>query len=99
MKPVASNFPFSFFKSIAPALAPVIGFAMPAAAQDGLSLSNQADFSTNDRLFVDGTLSAGTYSYRWDGQDDAGLAAASGIYRYRLTVGEHTAVRSMIQTK
>ena len=35
---------------------------------------------------VDGTQEAGSYQAQWDGTDEAGQAAAAGLYFYRLTV-------------
>jgi len=37
------------------------------------------------RTLVDRTVSAGEFRARWDGRDDAGRAAAAGIYFLRLT--------------
>ena len=37
---------------------------------------------------VEGARVAGTYTVRWDGRDDSGKELASGVYLYRLTVGE-----------
>ncbi len=51
------------------------------------------------RTLVDASLSPGAYSYAWDGRDGAGRPAASGIYLYRLRVGERTATRSMALLK
>ena len=42
------------------------------------------------------TLTAGHYRTSWNGRDDEGRPAASGIYLYRLTAGEDfTAVGRM----
>ncbi|HPI72204.1 MAG TPA: DUF3160 domain-containing protein [bacterium] len=38
-----------------------------------------------------GTVSGGHYLARWDGCDQGGSPAASGIYFYRFSMGEHTA--------
>ena len=43
---------------------------------------------------VDGHLSAGSYSYEWDGSN-----AASGIYLYRLTTDQFSATRKMALMK
>ncbi len=39
---------------------------------------------------------AGSYSVRWDGVTDAGLALASGVYFYRLTAGERVETRRLL---
>lgn len=45
---------------------------------------------------LDGTRPAGRYAIEWDGRDDAGRQAASGVYFYRLDAGEFSATRKMI---
>ena len=40
------------------------------------------------RTLVDRHLSGATHFVAWDGRDDAGLPAASGVYFYRLKTGE-----------
>ncbi len=47
------------------------------------------------RTLVDRFLSAGSHRSRWDGTDSAGKAVASGVYLYRLTVGEQSWSRKM----
>ncbi len=37
---------------------------------------------------VEGMRQAGTYAVRWDGRDDDGRQLASGVYLYRLRVGQ-----------
>ena len=47
-------------------------------------------------LFSGETLTAGHYRTSWNGRDDAGRPAASGVYLYRLTAGaDFTAVGRM----
>ena len=43
-----------------------------------------------------GPREAGSYSVRWDGRTDAGRELASGVYLYRLTTGEVSAVRKLL---
>ena len=45
---------------------------------------------------VDGFRSAGTHQARWDGRDNQGFRAATGVYLYKLDVGGSTAVRKMV---
>ncbi|NKB72016.1 MAG: T9SS type A sorting domain-containing protein [Candidatus Latescibacteria bacterium] len=45
---------------------------------------------------VRGLKAAGTYALRWDGQDDDGSDLASGIYLYRLQVGDQVETRKLI---
>ncbi len=51
------------------------------------------------RQLVDQTKSAGTYSVVWDGTDDFGRAAATGIYFYRLQAGNFVETRKMVLLK
>ena len=47
-------------------------------------------------LYNGETLTAGHYRTSWNGRDDEGRSAASGIYLYRLTAGaDFTAVGRM----
>jgi outer membrane protein assembly factor BamB len=48
------------------------------------------------RRLVHGVLASGEHTVTWDGTDDAGSAAASGIYLYRLESGSFSASRKMV---
>ncbi len=49
------------------------------------------------RTLVDSEAQApGPHEARWDGRDDAGHAAASGVYFYRLQAGPYTESRRMV---
>jgi hypothetical protein len=48
---------------------------------------------------VDGPLAAGKYSFKWHGIDDNGQSVASGVYFYRLTVGDQAQTRKMVLLK
>jgi len=45
---------------------------------------------------VDDRQGAGSYSVRWDGRTLLGMDAPSGVYLYRLSVGDALRVRSMV---
>jgi aminopeptidase N len=45
---------------------------------------------------VDGTLDAGSLTVRWEGKDDSGTPAASGVYFARLETASTTAVRGLL---
>ena len=47
------------------------------------------------RALVDEVQSAGSYQIRWDGKDNLGRNVASGIYVYRLRVGEQVEQKKM----
>lgn len=51
------------------------------------------------RTLVDAQLPAATHSVQWRGQDDRGRNAAAGIYFYRVTSGNHSAVGRMALIK
>jgi hypothetical protein len=51
------------------------------------------------RVLVDKMLGAGSYIVDWDGKDQAGTQAASGVYFYRLTAGQFTETKKMILLK
>ncbi|NKB72734.1 MAG: T9SS type A sorting domain-containing protein [Candidatus Latescibacteria bacterium] len=45
---------------------------------------------------ADGPLAAGAHALAWDGRDAAGRAIASGLYLYRLRVGEGVQTRRLV---
>ena len=45
---------------------------------------------------MQGSMDPGLYSVHWDGRDDSGRALASGIYVYRLQVGERVQTRKLL---
>lgn len=48
------------------------------------------------RRFVKGQQAAGNHTITWDGLDSAGRPASSGVYFYRLQVGETTRTQKMV---
>ncbi len=46
-----------------------------------------------------GKQSAGQHSVRWDGKDDSGQAVSTGVYYYKLTTPEFSAVKKMLLIK
>lgn len=48
---------------------------------------------------IDDVLSAGHYAYKWRGTNDRGESVASGVYFYRLTVGEQSQTKKMVLLK
>jgi FlgD Ig-like domain len=51
------------------------------------------------RRLVDGVRGVGSHTATWDGRDDSGSAAGSGLYFYRLEVGKVTETRKMVLLK
>ena len=39
------------------------------------------------------------HQIKWDGKNDSGSAAASGIYFYQLRVGDHQIVKKMLLSR
>jgi len=48
------------------------------------------------RTLIDGFREAGNYSVFWDGADEEGRKAPSGVYLYRLQAGENNVTRKMV---
>jgi len=48
------------------------------------------------RTLVDGELSAGMHQIQWNGRDDRGDEVASGLYLYRVRVGDFLATRRLL---
>jgi hypothetical protein len=51
------------------------------------------------RTLVDELLGAGPHEKVWDGRDSAGTSVASGVYFYRLTIGDKTLSKKMLLLK
>lgn len=51
------------------------------------------------RVLEDGSMEAGEHSSVWDGRDDRGVPAASGIYFYRMSTEGYSAQRKMVLLK
>ncbi|MEF3695371.1 MAG: chitobiase/beta-hexosaminidase C-terminal domain-containing protein [Candidatus Cloacimonadota bacterium] len=51
------------------------------------------------RSLVNRTLSSGMHSVVWDGRDEQGQSASSGIYFYRMHTGKYSSTRKMIMMK
>jgi len=77
-----------------------IRFEIPASAgTSDVELTIYNLMGQKIRTLVSAKMSAGSYTVTWDGRDDRGAKAASGIYFYRLQAGSFTTVRRMVLTK
>ncbi len=79
----------------------VITFDVPGDAGSGHQAVLEV-FDTRGRLvrtLFDGEVPAGSHEVTWNGKDDAGEQAGSGIYLYRLTVEGETVSRKMVMLK
>jgi len=69
-----------------------IDFELPRASRVKLTVFNT--IGNKVVVLVDEYLSAGSYSRTWDGSE-----APSGVYLYRLEVGERSTTRKMVLLK
>ena len=76
---LAQNYPNPFNS------ATVIRFALPAAADVNLAIFNLTGQQV--ATLAQGARETGTYTVSWDGRDDDGRELASGVYLYRLRMG------------
>ena len=51
------------------------------------------------RSLVNAEYPIGKHDIIWDGRDDNGLSVSSGVYFYRMKVGEYQHVRRMVLMK
>ncbi len=74
--------------------ATTIRFTLPA--KDFASLKIYDVSGRLVRTLVERTLEPDNYTLRWDGTNENGRPAASGIYFYRLRAGKNTATKKMV---
>lgn len=74
-----------------------IPFALPEPQRVELVVYNI--LGQRIKTLVEDYLEAGTYVENWDGTNDKGTAAASGIYFYRLAAGSFSQSRKMVLLK
>jgi hypothetical protein len=74
-----------------------IGFALPLAADVKLDIYNT--LGRHVRTVVNSRLEAGEHTVVWDGESTDGTRVASGVYLYRLQVGDYTETKKMILLK
>jgi hypothetical protein len=75
----------------------VIDYALPTRANVSISIYNVLGQKIKTLLNED--INAGYHKTTWDGTNDDGIAAASGIYFYKIIAGEFTATKKMILLK
>jgi hypothetical protein len=74
--------------------ATIISFAVPASGMVKLGIYNV--LGQEVRTLVNGQLAAGSHSVVWNGRDEMGRAATSGVYFYRLDAGSLTATKKLM---
>ena len=88
---VSQNFPNPFNP------ATTIRYGIPQEAQVSIIIYNA--LGQKIKTLLDKKQAAGYYRLVWDSVNDAGNPAASGIYFYRVSAGEHAAVKKMLLLK
>jgi hypothetical protein len=71
-----------------------IRYALPAAGNVTLTVINL--LGQQVKTLVTKYQYAGQYTVRWNGMSDTGIAVASGIYLYRLSVAGHMKTKKML---
>ncbi len=71
-----------------------IRFALPEASHVVLKIFNVR--GQEIRTLVDADYGAGYHSARWDGKNESGKAAASGVYVYQFRAGSFSHVKKML---
>ncbi|MEW6411002.1 MAG: fibronectin type III domain-containing protein [Candidatus Zixiibacteriota bacterium] len=74
-----------------------INFTLPVSCEVSLIVYNAV--GQRVATLVDGRLSAGYHSVRWDGQGDNGRSTATGVYFYRLLAEEFSESKKMVLLK
>lgn len=74
-----------------------IAFTLPQKTSVNLSVFNLEGKLV--RTLVDGILEEGFKEYQWDGEDARGFPVSSGVYFYRLKVGNRTLTKKMTLVK
>lgn len=75
----------------------VIAFDLPVRTHAALTIYNILGRSI--RVLLDEELTAGPYQVEWDGRDDQGRLAATGVYVYRIQTAHGDFSRKMLLLK
>ncbi|MFC1724061.1 kelch repeat-containing protein [candidate division KSB1 bacterium] len=74
-----------------------IKYQLPKASKVMLKIFNI--LGQEVKTLLNETKKAGYYNIKWDGRNNLGLKAASGIYIYRISAGEFIKTRKMVLLK
>ena len=88
---LSQNYPNPFNPST------IIVYTVPTRSNVRLDLFNI--LGQNVRTLVDESKPAGEYKAVWDGRDNRGQPVSTGVYLYRLRVGETVLTRKMLLLK
>ncbi|NQT62015.1 MAG: T9SS type A sorting domain-containing protein [Candidatus Marinimicrobia bacterium] len=75
----------------------VINISVPAAGNANLEIYNV--LGHNVATLYNGYLSAGSHSFSWNSLGDNNQQVSTGMYFYRLTVGDQVATKKMVMIK
>jgi hypothetical protein len=75
----------------------VIRFDLPEAGYVKISVFNVLGQTV--RTLADGDMDAGTRMVEWDGRDESGNPASSGVYFYRISANKFSATKKMTVLK
>ena len=73
----------------------VIGYSVPGSKPERVTLRIYTASGRLVRTLVSRPVEPGYHEVRWDGKDDHGLDAASGVYLYRAEIGRASFTRKM----
>jgi len=76
-----------------------ISFELVKGAREQVSLVIYNILGEAVRTLVQGNLGPGQYQYVWDAHNQRGHLVASGLYLYRLRVGDQVQTRRMVLLK
>lgn len=88
---LSNNYPNPFNPST------TIEFAIPSRSFVSLAIYNV--LGQKVKTLVDQNMPAGTFSTIWDSDNNSGRHVASGVYLYKLTVGENVLTKKMMLLK
>jgi hypothetical protein len=90
---LAQNYPNPFNPST------TIAFELPAGRSHRVTLTIYDVRGARVRTLVAGSLPGGRHTAQWDGRNQAGSPAGSGVYFYRLTAAGRAETRKMVLLK
>jgi len=101
-QPTASTYTPFFLANVRPnpmsrGSAAEFQFGLPQACPVKLAIYNV--MGQRIATLADGNLPAGRHTIRWNGSDQSGQKAASGVYIYKLQAGSNMATKKMIVVK
>lgn len=74
-----------------------VNFDLPNKSDVSIKIYNVLGQVVN--TLVDESLEAGSYKVEWDGNNDNGLHAASGVYFYKIVAGDFVQTKKMMMLK